>query len=392
MADGASRRRGLGRCGRPRLDRVERVLLIPAPRSRAVGAAHLDRHPARRCHRRLRERARAHALDRPAGARGRALRRGPRAQRRHAALAREHAHRPSALRARRPRQQRLSRPEGHADAGRPAEAARLPQRRLRERLRARRALRARERLRSLGLPRGGRGVEPRLRDPGAARARDRGRGGALARERERARASPSSTSTSPTRPTSRRPAFASGQRASLPRRGGGGRRGARAAAAAAARAGPQRQRTLVLLTSDHGESLGEHGESTHGVFAYEATLRVPLVVYAPALLPTARRRGAGPPRGPRPDRARRAAASPSRRSCRAGACCRCSRAAPPGTRRRATSRRSRPRSIAAGRRSTACASARSSTSTCRCPSSTTWARTPARPATWRPRARRTWSG
>ena len=44
-------------------------------------------------------------------------------------------------------------------------------------------------------------------------------------------------------------------------------------------------RTLVILTSDHGESLGEHGESTHGVFAYEATLRVPLVVYAPALFP-----------------------------------------------------------------------------------------------------------
>jgi arylsulfatase A-like enzyme/Tfp pilus assembly protein PilF len=42
-------------------------------------------------------------------------------------------------------------------------------------------------------------------------------------------------------------------------------------------------RTLVILTSDHGESLGEHGEATHGVFAYEATLHVPLVVYAPAL-------------------------------------------------------------------------------------------------------------
>jgi len=42
-------------------------------------------------------------------------------------------------------------------------------------------------------------------------------------------------------------------------------------------------RTLVILTSDHGESLGEHGEATHGVFAYEATLRVPLVIYAPAL-------------------------------------------------------------------------------------------------------------
>ena len=36
--------------------------------------------------------------------------------------------------------------------------------------------------------------------------------------------------------------------------------------------------TLVIVTGDHGESLGEHGEQTHGVFAYEATLRVPLIV------------------------------------------------------------------------------------------------------------------
>jgi arylsulfatase A-like enzyme/Flp pilus assembly protein TadD len=36
--------------------------------------------------------------------------------------------------------------------------------------------------------------------------------------------------------------------------------------------------TLVIVTSDHGESLGEHGEMTHGMFAYEATLRVPLIV------------------------------------------------------------------------------------------------------------------
>src|SRR5262245_20531727 len=43
-------------------------------------------------------------------------------------------------------------------------------------------------------------------------------------------------------------------------------------------------RTLVVLTSDHGEGLGEHGEATHGIFAYEATLRVPLLLYAPRLL------------------------------------------------------------------------------------------------------------
>jgi len=41
-------------------------------------------------------------------------------------------------------------------------------------------------------------------------------------------------------------------------------------------------RTLVVLTSDHGESLGEHGEATHGVFAYEAALKVPLILYQPA--------------------------------------------------------------------------------------------------------------
>jgi len=36
--------------------------------------------------------------------------------------------------------------------------------------------------------------------------------------------------------------------------------------------------TLVIVTSDHGEGLGDHGEATHGTFAYESTLRVPLIV------------------------------------------------------------------------------------------------------------------
>ena len=36
--------------------------------------------------------------------------------------------------------------------------------------------------------------------------------------------------------------------------------------------------TLVVATADHGESLGDHGERTHSLFAYEATLRVPLIV------------------------------------------------------------------------------------------------------------------
>ncbi len=38
------------------------------------------------------------------------------------------------------------------------------------------------------------------------------------------------------------------------------------------------RRTLVILTGDHGEALGDHGEQTHGLFAYESTLRVPLVI------------------------------------------------------------------------------------------------------------------
>jgi arylsulfatase A-like enzyme/Flp pilus assembly protein TadD len=43
--------------------------------------------------------------------------------------------------------------------------------------------------------------------------------------------------------------------------------------------------TAVVFTSDHGEGLGEHGELTHGLFAYESTLRVPLVVRAPGIEP-----------------------------------------------------------------------------------------------------------
>ena len=43
--------------------------------------------------------------------------------------------------------------------------------------------------------------------------------------------------------------------------------------------------TLTVLTADHGESLGEHGEMTHGYFAYSATLRVPLLIAWPGVKP-----------------------------------------------------------------------------------------------------------
>jgi arylsulfatase A-like enzyme len=37
-------------------------------------------------------------------------------------------------------------------------------------------------------------------------------------------------------------------------------------------------RSTIILVSDHGEGLGEHGEQEHGLFVYEEALRVPLIV------------------------------------------------------------------------------------------------------------------
>ncbi len=42
--------------------------------------------------------------------------------------------------------------------------------------------------------------------------------------------------------------------------------------------GSDRVSTLVVITSDHGEAFGEHGESGHSIFVYDTTLRVPLIV------------------------------------------------------------------------------------------------------------------
>lgn len=39
--------------------------------------------------------------------------------------------------------------------------------------------------------------------------------------------------------------------------------------------------TLLIITADHGEARGDHGEQTHGLFAYESTLKIPLVVREP---------------------------------------------------------------------------------------------------------------
>jgi arylsulfatase A-like enzyme len=44
-------------------------------------------------------------------------------------------------------------------------------------------------------------------------------------------------------------------------------------------------RTAIVVTADHGESLGEHGERGHGIFVYESALRVPLIVRWPGVEP-----------------------------------------------------------------------------------------------------------
>jgi arylsulfatase A-like enzyme/Tfp pilus assembly protein PilF len=47
------------------------------------------------------------------------------------------------------------------------------------------------------------------------------------------------------------------------------------------KASGQDGRTIVAITGDHGEGLGDHGEDTHGMLAYDSTLRVPLVIRQP---------------------------------------------------------------------------------------------------------------
>jgi len=53
---------------------------------------------------------------------------------------------------------------------------------------------------------------------------------------------------------------------------------------AALDANGQRDETIVLAVADHGESLGEHDESTHGMLIYEAVMHVPLILSCPGLI------------------------------------------------------------------------------------------------------------
>jgi arylsulfatase A-like enzyme/Tfp pilus assembly protein PilF len=48
-------------------------------------------------------------------------------------------------------------------------------------------------------------------------------------------------------------------------------------------------RSLVVLTADHGEGLGDHGENFHGYFVYDSTVHVPLVFRFPGRAPAGKR-------------------------------------------------------------------------------------------------------
>jgi arylsulfatase A-like enzyme/Tfp pilus assembly protein PilF len=43
------------------------------------------------------------------------------------------------------------------------------------------------------------------------------------------------------------------------------------------------QGSLIAMMADHGEAFGEHGERTHGIFLYDETIHVPLLIKLPAI-------------------------------------------------------------------------------------------------------------
>ncbi len=49
------------------------------------------------------------------------------------------------------------------------------------------------------------------------------------------------------------------------------------------------EETFIIITSDHGESLGAHQEKTHGIFAYNETLHIPLILHQKELFPRPQR-------------------------------------------------------------------------------------------------------
>jgi choline-sulfatase len=52
--------------------------------------------------------------------------------------------------------------------------------------------------------------------------------------------------------------------------------------------GNRYRNALIIVVGDHGEGLGEHGEQTHGIFLYDATTHVPLLIKLPGDAPAAK--------------------------------------------------------------------------------------------------------
>jgi len=44
-----------------------------------------------------------------------------------------------------------------------------------------------------------------------------------------------------------------------------------------------KRKSIIVVVADHGESLGEHGERTHGIFTYRSTLSVPFLIAGPGI-------------------------------------------------------------------------------------------------------------
>ena len=250
------------------------LVTIDTLRADAVGFA---RQPARR-----------DADARQARLPGRRLRRGARAERRHAAVAHQHPDRALPVPARRPGQQRVqARSVGADDRHAPARP-RLRDRRVRRRLSARLALRPDPRIRRLRRPVSPREVDPGFRDGRAARARRSSRRAREWWEKQAGRPRFLWMHLYDCHAPYRPPAPFAERYADDPYLGEVA--GVDAALAPflgpflSGAAGP----ALVIVTSDHGEARGDHGEETHGLFTYEATLHIPLVVWCRGVLPPGR--------------------------------------------------------------------------------------------------------
>ena len=231
-----------------------------------------------------------------------------------AAGARQHLHRPLPSRARGARQRGVLPVAQAADARRRAQDERCPHRRRRRRVRPGRQVGTQPGVRDL------RGPVRAARSPGLQHRR-----GAAARQTRwwtarfrgwrRSRASGSSrgcTSTIPMRPTNRR----SRSRPATPSTPTSARSPSSIPRSPAIVEFLERnallEKTVVAVIGDHGESLNQHGEGTHGFFVYEATTRVPFIIRAPfERRPGPARGRPRPGRGPDADRARSARHRPA---------------------------------------------------------------------------------